>query len=263
MTKKTDYQQGEFSWVDLVAHDLSAAIEFYGNFFGWRSAAQDTASGPPYTMFQLDGADVAGAGQMSDEMKGQGVPPMWNSYIQVDDIAATTARAVELGATVTVQPMQVMDAGHLSFITDPTGAHVGFWQKGRHCGASVLDEPGSLCWNELATRDIDRAREFYGQLLGWQFTEQKQDRPTTYLLCQMDGVDKAGMLQMNEQWGDIPPVWIVYFAVADAHAATARFTELSGTIRVPPFPSPVGTIAVVSDPQGAVFSLLDRSTRPA
>lgn len=258
MTTKTDYQHGEFSWVDLVSHELGAAIEFYGNFFGWRGLAQDTSGGPPYTMLQLDGADVAGVGQMSDEMKAQGIPPMWNSYIQVDDIEATTARAVELGATVTVQPMKVMETGHLAFITDPTGAHVGFWQKGLHCGASLVGEPGALCWNELATRDMARAREFYGQLFGWEYSEQG-GRPMTYLLCQQDGVTRAGMFEQNEQWGDIPPVWIVYFGTADVAASAARVVEQGGRVNVQPFDSPIGQICVVADPQGAVFSLLQPS----
>lgn len=254
MTRKNDYQQGEFSWVDLVAHEQGAAIEFYGNFFGWRGVDQDTAGGPPYTMLQLDGCDVAGVGQMSDEMKNQGVPPMWNSYIQVDDIEVTTARAVELGATVTVPPMKVMEAGFLSFITDPSGAHVGFWQKGLHCGASLINEPGAFCWNELATRDSERAGAFYSQLFGWEVTYHP-GRPG-FFLFQKDGVKRAGMLQMNEQWGEIPPVWIVYFAVEDTQASVARITELGGGVNVPPFDSPVGKIAVVADPQGAVFSLL-------
>lgn len=258
MTKRSEYQHGEFSWVDLVAHDQGAAIEFYGNFFGWRGLGQDTADGPPYTMFQLDSCDVAGVGQMSDEMKSQGIPPMWNSYINVDDIHATTARATELGATVTVPPMKVMEAGWLSFITDPTGAHVGFWQKGLHCGASLVDEPGAVCWNELATPDVEKASQFYGQLCGWEYRVQ-EGRPTRYLVAELGGSPKAALMQTNEQWGDIPPVWIVYFASADIAASAARMEEIGGAVRVPPFSTPIGQITVVADPQGAVFSLLQRA----
>ena len=255
MTVVEKYKHGTFSWVDLVAHDLGAATEFYGNLFGWRAAPADTDGGPPYTMFRLRDVPVAGGGQMSDEMKSQGIPPMWNSYINVDDIQAVADQASELGATITVPPMKVMDAGWLAFIKDPTGGHVGFWQDGEHCGAGLVNEPGAFCWNELATRDIDAASEFYGQLLGWTY-KPMENTPSRYLIIENDGRGNGGLLQMNEEWGDLPPHWMVYFSVADTEASAARVKELGGAVNVPPFDTSVGKISVVADPQGGHFSLI-------
>ena len=255
MARKTGYDHGQFSWVDLASHDMGGAREFYGNVFGWQSAEMDTQGGPPYAEFRLEGQGVGGLGEMNEEMKGQGIPPMWNSYISVDDVEATVKKAVELGAQVTVPPMKVFEAGWLAFIQDPTGGHVGFWQPNEHFGAHVVNEPGSFCWNELATRDIEKAREFYAALLDWEF-EDHEAAPSKYYIIKNGGDPNGGLMQMTEEWGEIPPVWIVYFAVADTDATAALVTKAGGKINVPPFDTPVGRIAVVADPQGAVFSLI-------
>lgn len=253
------YAHGQFSWVDLSAHDKAAAEQFYGQLFGWKVVPQDTHGGPPYAQLELDGHAVAGIGQMSEDMKAQGVPPMWNSYINVDDVEAAAARAKELGGQIMVPPMKVLDAGWLAFVTDPTGATFGLWQKDQHIGATLVQEPGSLCWNELSTRDQVGAREFYGTLLGWSFSllEVPADGPPTeYHIIKNQAQDNGGIIQMNAEWGELPPHWMVYFSVADIDASVARVAELGGNVHVPQFDTSVGRIAVVADPQGAVFSLI-------
>ena len=103
MPTRTDFQPGEFCWADLVAHDLDSAAAWYGDLFGWTPATQDTPEGaPPYAFFLAGDTPAAAVGQMNDEMKSQGLPPMWNSYVCVTDCASTQAKAAELGATVTV-----------------------------------------------------------------------------------------------------------------------------------------------------------------
>lgn len=248
------YTHGQFSWVDLMARDMGAAEAFYGNLFGWKAVQQDTHGGLPYAQLEQDGRAVAGLGEMNDAMKAQGIPAMWNSYINVDDVEAATARAKELGGTIVMPVTKAVEAGWMSIITDPTGAMVCLWQKNQHIGASLVNEPNSVGWNELATRDEATAREFYGQLCGWSF--DAIDVPqTTYHVIENAGRRNGGIMQMTPAWGDIPPHWMVYFAVADVDAMVARVTELGGKVHVPPFDIPVGRMSVVSDPQGAVFTV--------
>jgi len=261
MATKNAYDDGQFSWVDLMAHDMKAAEQFYGAVFGWSCEHQDTQGGPPYGMFGLEGSPVGGIGEMNEAMKQQGVPPMWNSYINVGDIEATVKKAQKLGAELTVPVMKVLDAGWLAFLKDPTGGHVGLWQPGTHCGAVTVNEPGSLCWNELATRDIEKAREFFGALFGWKFAEH--DAPTAYYIIQSGDRPNGGLMQMDEQWGDAPPHWMVYFAVADTDRTAASIERHGGKICVPGFDTPVGRVAVVGDPQGATFSLIQLAQPPA
>jgi predicted enzyme related to lactoylglutathione lyase len=241
---------------------MQAAKEFYGGIFGWQTVDQDTQGGPPYAEFRLEGQGAAGLGQMSDEMKAQGIPPMWNSYVNVDDVEKATKKAQELGAQVTVPVMKVVEAGWLSFIQDPTGGHLGLWQKNQLLGAQVVSEPGSFCWNELATRDIETARAFYSQLLDWELLPF-QGGPTKYYIAKNKGKEAAGLMQMDEQWGNIPPHWMVYFSVSDTDATVERITQAGGKVHVPPFDIPVGRMAVVADPEGGVFSLIRLARPPA
>ena len=261
MSERSSYKQGEFCWVDLVAHDMQQAMQFYGDFLGWTCIVQDTKGGPPYGVFELDGRQVAGIGQMSDEMKAAGVPPMWNSYISVEDVKVVAAKAAELGAKVTVPAMQVLDAGWLAFLEDPTGASVALWQPINHFGAQLVNSVGACCWNELATRDVAGARQFYGDLFGWEF-EDNCSAPSTYYFVKMDGRECGGIMQMDEHWGEIPPYWAVYFTVGDVADAVNRLGELGGKVIVPPFEISVGRMAVVADPHGAVSSLIELTTPP-
>lgn len=256
MSEMREYSTGLFCWVDLMAHDLDAAARWYGELFGWEARQEDTHGGPPYVMFLKDGAAVAGAGQMSDEMKAQGVPPVWNSYVAVEDAAALEPKVKELGGQVTVPTMDVMEAGKLAYFTDPVGASFAVWQAGAHHGARRVNEPGAFSWNELNVKDPAPAKAFYGELFGWTF-EENPNPQTSYWVIQNDGRPNGGIIQMTEEWGDMPPVWAVYFAVADCDAAATRVTDAGGKVFVPPTDiPPAGRFSVVSDPQGGVFTVI-------
>jgi len=262
MSERQSYKHGEFSWVDLMARDLSAAKGFYAAYFGWTPEDQNTQGGPPYVIFKKNGKGVAGAGQMPPDMMEQGIPAVWNSYINVDDLDATLKKAEELGGAVTMPAMQVMDAGRMAGIQDPTGAQVFLWQKGTHFGAELVNETHCFGWNELATRDIEVAMKFFGALFGWEY-ETTENPMTRYEMIQLAGRGNGGMIQMTEQWGDIPPNWIVYFTVEDINAATEKLASLGGTVHVPPFVAgEVGQISVVADPQDAVFSVIQMFAEP-
>ena len=255
MTIKSAYAHGEFSWVDLSSLDMAQAKQFYTRLFGWDAVDGDTQGGPPYAQFVQSGKIIAGLGELSDEMQEQGVLPTWNSYINVDDAQAIVDRAPELGGTVVVPYMQIMDAGWLAFLADPTGAVFAVWQKNKHVGAELCNEPVSFSWNECATRDIERASDFYSKLLGWKL-ESTPMGGTEYRVIKNRGRDNGGLLQMTAEWGEMPPHWMVYFAVADTDATAKKAAELGGEVSVPPTDIPMGRFAVITDPQGAVFTVI-------
>lgn len=262
MSLKTGYSHGTFCWVDLMAHDTAAAKEFYGGLFGWTADDQDTQGGPPYTIFRhAGGQSVAGMGQMMEEMRSQGIPPLWNSYINVDDVRAVCEKAAQLGGAVKMPPLDVMQAGSMAAIADPGGATVMLWQKGNHFGAELVNDVGAFCWNELATREMDKAKTFFADLLGWEY-ELNENSPMTYFIIKNAGEMNGGMIEMNEQWGDAPPHWMVYFTVEDADAAVEKVKSLGGGVCVPPFDVEVGRIAVVNDPNGGAFSIIQMNAPP-
>jgi len=254
MTERNEYAPGEFCWVDLMSHDMKAAQQWYGKVFGWDARLEDTQGGPPYAQFILGGKAVAGLGEASDEMKQQGVPPVWNNYVNVTDCAATEANAKELGATVVVPTMDVMDAGKLCFLQDPSGATFALWQKGNHFGAGRVNEPGAFAWNELATRDVEGSKDFYSKLFGWEL-ETMDMGDTSYTMIKNAGNMNGGMIEMNEKWEGLPPHWMTYFWVDDVDATAKKIEETGGKVHVPPTDIPVGRFSVVADPQGAAFTV--------
>lgn len=246
---------GSFCWVELTTTDLAGAKHFYSELFGWSTSDQPAGDHGVYTMFLKGGRQVGGLFQRTDEMAAQGIPPNWMGYIAVEDVDKSVAKVRELGGQVVVEPMEVMEEGRMAVISDPTGAVVSLWQALKHRGAGGFGDPGFLCWSELATRDTDTAEAFYQGVFGW--TNTKQDMGTFVYTTFSHQHPFGGMMAMDEKWGDAPPHWMQYFAVVDCKDSARRAAELGGNVCVPPTEIPqVGTFAVINDPQGATFTIL-------
>jgi predicted enzyme related to lactoylglutathione lyase len=254
--KMTDYTPGTPCWVDLGTSDMEGAKAFYGGVFGWiAETSTDPATGG-YTMFQLGGEPVAGAmGLMSPDQ-----PVAWSTYICVTDADATTAKAEAAGGKVIVAPMDVTDVGRMGFFADPTGAAIGIWQPRQFKGAAVVNEPGTITWNELNTRDAAAAKAFYAAVFGLT-GKTTTEGGVEYTEWQLGGRTVGGMMEMDAEHfpAEVPPHWAVYFGTDDAAASVAKVAELGGTVVVPPTPIPVGVFAVCQDPQGGFFSLVQLS----
>jgi hypothetical protein len=260
MANRDEYLPGEFCWADLMTADLERAKRFYAGLFGWTAEDQDTQGGPPYVQFMHGGRTAAGMGVMNEAMRAAGAPCTWNTYVQVSDVGAATDTAAGLGASVVLPVMQVVEAGWMSIIQDPEGAYISLWQPVKHAGAGWAGDPGGACWFELATRDPEGAKQFYGDLFGWTYRASHQ-APTSYAVVQCGGVEQGGMIEMNEEWEGMPPCWGVYFEVADIAAAVEKVPALGGHVEVAPFEVPeVATIAVVADDQGAFFYLMRKAS---
>jgi predicted enzyme related to lactoylglutathione lyase len=256
MSERTRYEPGVFCWVDYVAHDKAAAERWYAELLGWDIEQQDTGGGPPYAMARRHGKPVAGLGQMNDEMKAAGIRPMWNDYVSVEDAAATVAKAEALGGKLAVPAMKVMDAGWLAFIMDPSGATFGVWQAEKHIGAQLVNEHGAFSWNELATPEVAKAREFYGPLLGWRFADLPMGG-LEYTVIKVGERDNGGIMPMTgPEWAGVPAHWMTYFAVDDCDAIAERAKATGGKICVPPHDIPPGRFSVLEDPQGGVFTVI-------
>ena len=120
-----------------------------------------------------------------------------------------------------------------------------------------IPAPGSICWRELATRDLPASLEFYSKLFGWELPQTKIS-PMEYKEIQMDNVAYGGMMPMDENWpAEVPSHWATYIAVANADETIEKITANGGDVRVPAFDAPgVGRMAMVTDPTGAGFSII-------
>jgi predicted enzyme related to lactoylglutathione lyase len=256
----TKHLPGTFCWVELATSDGPAAKKFYTSLFGWSFVDNPMGDAGVYTMLQKKGRDVGALYPMGPEQKG--IPPHWGSYVAVENANDAAAHAKELGATVMLEPFDVMEHGRMAVIQDPTGAVFSLWEPKSHIGARLVNEPGSFCWNELYTTDPARAADFYTGLFAWTKDSKHMDFGE-YVIFNFGGRNAAGMMKIPKEWGPVPPHWMVYFAVDDCDNTVEKAKSLGAQVTVPPTDIPeVGRFAMLTDPQGAGFSVI-KLTMPA
>jgi len=250
------YAPGTPSWVDLSSSDTDASAAFYAALMKWNAMepgpAEETGG---YRIFAQDGQSIAGL--MRHMQEGQ--PTAWVTYISVADANETADKVKAAGGSVVIEPMDVMDIGRMAIFADPTGAVFGVWQPKTFAGADLVNEPNSLCWNEVLTRDADVDKAFYPAVFGWVAGRPSfEGAPQTYTVWELGGRPVGGMMQMTDEFfpPEVPPHWNVAFAVADCDATVAKARELGATITVEPMDMPIGRFANVIDPLGAAFSVM-------
>jgi uncharacterized protein len=251
MGERTQYTPGTFSWADLATSDPDGAKAFYGGLFGWRAEDMPVPGGGYYSMQRIDGKSVAAIAAQPEAQRDAGAPPAWQSYVTVESADAAAKRASELGATVHAPPFDVMEAGRMAVIEDPQGAFFIVWEPKGHIGAGLVNVAGALCWNELASPNLDSSSAFYSDLFGWTVAPF-EGAPMRYLTIRNGDANNGGMREKQPQE---PPHWLVYFAVEDLDAGLGKAQELGATKITGPHDIQIARFAIVRDPQGAVFAL--------
>jgi uncharacterized protein len=255
VTRDSAWPPGTPCWVDLGVADIPKAKSFYGELFGW-----EIQDGPPeaggYAMCEIGGLPVAGIGP---KMGPPDMPSFWTTYLASANAEETAAKIKAAGGQVMMEPFDVMDVGRMFVAVDPGGAVFGVWQAHAHSGVQLANEPGSLIWNENMSRNYEGNKAFYGSVFGYQFGDIGAEG-MNYATLDLDGRPVGGIGEIGAgQPAEMPSAWGTYFAVADTDAAVKKATDLGGSIVAPPWDSPYGRMAVVSDDQGAVFALMSAS----
>ena len=254
VTRDTAWPTGTPCWVDLGVTDIPTAQEFYGGLFGWDIQDTGPESGG-YRMCEIDGQPVAGIGPKMDP----NMPTFWTTYLATEDADATAAKIKAAGGQVIVEPFDVMDVGRMAIAMDPGGAAFGIWQAKLHTGIRLANEPGSLIWSENMSRNYEANKAFYNTVFGYSYGDIGAEG-MNYATLDLDGRSVGGIGEIGaEMPAEMPANWGTYFAVDDTDAAVAKVTELGGSVVAPAWDSPYGRMAVVSDNQGAVFSLMSAS----
>jgi uncharacterized protein len=271
---REEYPPGVTCWVDVEMPDPKAGTEFYGGLFGW--SFEDKTPDQPFHYFEatLDGFRVAAVGS---QMERAQAPPAWNTYVRVEDADATARAVKDAGGAVLLDPMEIPGAGRMAVFADPQGAQIRIWEPAEHTGAQLVNEYG--CWNfsGLSTTDTDAAASFYGAVFGWEigggsdgwsffrvpgygdFLERK-DPDLRKRLAKAQGPEgfedvTATMGSMEGQPAGTPPNWGVTFSFEDPDAGAERAKELGGKVLAEPFDVVPVRMAVLADPQGAVFTI--------
>jgi uncharacterized protein len=274
MLKRDGYVPGVPCWIDTSQPDPEAAVAFYGDLFGWDfQDAMPPDSPGKYFIARLRGGDVAAVGSQPE-----GGPPIavWNTYVWVESADQAASMVQDAGGRVAMDPFDVMDAGRMAVFTDPEGAAFCVWQAKAHKGAQIVNEPGSLNFNGLNTRNVERARLFYSSVFGWEtlglgdgadawrlpgygdFLEQSDPglRKRMAESGAPEGFEDvvATLNPIADDQPDVPAHWSVIFAVDDADATAEKAAELGGQLVVPPLDAPWVRMTVITDPQGATFT---------
>lgn len=272
MPERDGYIPGVPCWIDTSQPDPEAALPFYRGLFGWDfEDVMPEGSESTYFIGRIRGGDAAAVGSLPE-----GAPPMarWNTYIWVDNADEATARARAAGGSVMMEPFDVMDSGRMAVLADPEGAVFSVWEAQEHRGAQVVNEHGAINFNGLSTRDPDGAAAFYAAVFGWDTLDLPIGQMWT-LPGYGDHLEESNpglrdqMAQMGAPAGFIdvvaalnpipdddeetPAHWSVTFGVNDVDAAATKAGELGGRVVAGPADAPWTRIAVLEDPQGAVF----------
>lgn len=256
MPEVTGHAVGRPSWAELASPDVKASRDFYCSLFGWYVYTLTVPEYDDYEIFTLGGVqgpEVAGMQRLADEAQ----PPSWSVYFRTDDVPATVEAVKAAGGQELVSPMRVADLGEMALCADPEGADFALWTPGGLQGAGVVDEPGAMCWVELACHDVDEARRFYGKVFGWEAVERRYYSPYTNL--KLDGWSFGGIVDIDDlrrNGYEADPHWIPYFWVGDCDAVAARACELGGRVLLPPTDIEPGRYSVLADPVGARLAVI-------
>jgi uncharacterized protein len=251
-----EHHVGKVIFAELVTPDLAAAKQFYGGLFGW--TFRDIQSGKAeYAAASLDGHPVAGLihKEFSTAERGQ---PAWLSFIAVRDVDATKNMAVQHGARVLLAPHTLPGRGRQAVLADPQGAVFAVLASSSGDPPDVLAVPGEWIWSSLITRDPDAGAAFYQTLFDYEVFALPADEGAQHLLLATDNYARASANSWPANKPNIHPHWLNYVRVEDADKTAAKAVALGGRILVEPrLDRHGGKVAVIADPTGAAFGLLE------
>jgi uncharacterized protein len=254
MTEPIAAKPGQPCWIDLLSSDTAVATDFYGTLFGWTA---ETA-GPEYGGYiNFSNGDTRVAGCMQSD-PAQGMPDAWAIYLASEDAQATVDAAVANGGGVMLPPMEIPAIGVMAYVTDPSGAAVGLFQAtGDMSFGYAADVDDAPTWFELHTKDFASTLPFYEKVFGWTTSLMGDTDEFRYAVVVDGDEQKAGVMDASGFLpAEVPAHWRVYFRVTDADATAAKAVELGGAVADAPVDTPYGRLAVLTDPNGANFSLL-------
>ncbi|MFP8960394.1 VOC family protein [Streptomyces nanhaiensis] len=260
MTETERVPQGAPCWVTLLAPNLEAAQNFYGELFGWRYRPGSQRLGH-YVVALAGDVPVAGLGEAKDSLR---TLTAWTAYFASDSVDVAAGRVRERGATVAVGPVRFA-SGRVAWAADPAGAVFGIWEGGIYPEWQAGSRVNAPSWLELLTRDAFAAALFYGEVFGWDKGDPERydiryehDR----VILRIDKRTVAGLSGGAVEDAPDPrvrPHWHVHFRVEDVDAAAVKAEALGAEVVSAPADTPSGRQAVVRDPQGALFSVENRA----
>lgn len=262
MSETNKHDKGSFCWFEVVSTEPAKSGKFFKEVLGWSTSGVELPDGlPPFDLIQLDGEDVGGMYALTNDMKAAGTPPHVLGYIAVDDLDAALGKVESLGGKILMGRMAVGDKGHMAMIATGEGAVNCLWESNTHTGSQVCGVHGTPCWFELNSRDAAGVARFFSKLLDLDVRTvpfPDPNCPGDYTILGKGEKRYFGILQMSEEWGEMPSHWMTYFQVDDIQAACTAIKEAGGEVCYDPFElTDVGQIAICADPCKVYFTVLE------
>jgi len=252
----SEHHEGKVIWADLVTPDVAGAKRFYGELFGWTFNDIHTGSGG-YSVALLDGRPAGGLFQRAMPA-GERRQPAWLTFISVRDVAAAERHILAQGGKVLSPPRSYPDRGRQAVFADPQGAVFAVMQSFSGDPQDVLAAPGEWIWSSVITRDPDTDAAFYQNVFGYEVFEIPSNDGSTHILLSTEDYARASLNTLPADVAKRHPHWLNFVRVNSATDTATRVEALGGRVLVKPFPDRHGgLIAVVADPAGAPFGLLE------
>jgi len=256
----TDQQAlvGKVVFLELVTPDLMAAQRFYGGLLGWTFSEMSSGT-VKYVEARADGQPVAALMQ-KELAAGAKRQPAWLNFIAVSDVDAAKAAALHRGAKLLLDSHTIPHRGRAAIFADPQGAVFAILASSSIDPADVLAAPGEWIWSSLLTRDPDAAAAFYQDVFGYEVFDLGKEGDIDHLMLSSGNFARASVNTLPSSWSKAHAHWLSYVRVENVAAAAQRAVTLGGQVLVAPhMDRHGGMLAVVSDPQGAPFGLLEWS----
>jgi predicted enzyme related to lactoylglutathione lyase len=253
----TSSSRGRFGWYDLLTTDRDRAAAFYGELFGWTFAEREYEGFGTYLMISAGGTAIGG---MVPLKPGGPIPSHWSAYVSHPDPDAACEQAKALGGKVIAPGTDIPGVGRFAAVSEGSGAYL---MPLRFDGEQPPEQEGPppaghFCWQELLADDVERARDFYAAIFGWETGSMDMGPMGTYHTFRRADAEVAGLMKRPPDM-PAPPAWLYYVHVEDVDASFARAGELGATTCVEPSDIPgIGRYAVLVDPTGAAFAVFAR-----
>lgn len=222
---------------------------FYGELFAWKINSVPYGPGT-YRLVYAGEKQIAGIMHFDKA----GIPPHWVSYVTVDDVDATAAKAKAAGGTIANPPMDIPNVGRFAVLLDPDNAPtVAFKSANPEPDSNAQPALGEFVWEQLNSPAPEKSIAFYTQVYGWTSRPQEGD-PRMFVLAS-GGTDVCTIMQAPP---GVPAHWLTYVVVEKLKDANERCKRLGGKVMVEEIPVPkFGALSVVQDELGAMIGLFE------
>ena len=259
---------GQFVWYELMTSNAAGAKTFYPAVAGWGTEDWPRSQ---YTMWTSGGVPLGGIVQLRPDQLQQGMRSAWMPYIEAGDVDETARKAAAIGGRVLFGPQDIPGTGRFAVLADPQGAVFAIYHSLSPSEGFDGDPiPGRFAWHELTTTNYSAALDFYRRLFGWEGTGSFEMEVGPYQMYGMKAKSFGGMFNRTPDMGNMPPFWLCYIAVPDLYKSISSAKHHGGKVLNGPMEVPGGGwVAILSDPQGAMFALYKpapegaESARPA